>query len=211
MTLRKPINGNQRKPLDMIQSWHVILWKLVLFGVDTGVILITYNDHVCGNLLNTLRKYHTEPQAHGFYPACVAGTLPKPSPKDIMTMSPEPPPEPTTLLSFSLPYWNGPPIFISLSFHGPQTKDISNISYNDHVCGTSCWTRSENITQNLSPMGFILHVRPEPFLNQHPKVLWQTMSPEPPPEPTTLLSFSLPYRNGPLFSFHFLFMIRKHP
>ena len=119
MTLRKPINGNQRKPLDMTQGWHVILWKLVLFGVDAGVILITYNDHVCGNLLNTLRKYHTEPQAHGFYPACVAGTLPKPTPKNIMTMSPEPPPEPTTLLSFSLPYWNGPPIFISLSFHGP--------------------------------------------------------------------------------------------
>ena len=91
----------------------MILWKLVLFGVDTGVILITYNDHVCGNLLNTLRKYHTEPQAHVFYPACVAGTLPKPTPKNIMTMSPDPPPEPTTLLSFSLPYRNGP----LFSFH----------------------------------------------------------------------------------------------
>ena len=37
------------------------------------------------------------------------------------------------------------------------------------------WTRSENITQNLRPMGFILHVWPEPFLNQHPKILWQCL------------------------------------
>ena len=62
-----------------------------------------------------LRIYHTEPQSHEFYFACVAGTLPEPTPKDIMTLSPEPPPQPTTLLSFSLPYWNGP----SFSFHSP--------------------------------------------------------------------------------------------
>ena len=37
------------------------------------------------------------------------------------------------------------------------------------------WTRSENITQNLRPMGFILHVWPEPFLSQHPKILWQCL------------------------------------
>ena len=57
-------------------------------------------------------------------------------------------------------------------FYGHDTAQTYNISYNDHVCGTSCWTRSENITQNLSPMSFILPVWPEPFLNQHPKVLW---------------------------------------
>ena len=60
-------------------------------------------------------------------------------------------------------------------FYGHDTAQTYNISYNDHVCGTSCWTRPENITQNLRPMGFILHVWPEPFLSQHPKILWQCL------------------------------------